>query len=204
MTPAASGFTRLDVDERRRSLLECGRKLFTQEPYDELSMAMIAREAGISKALLYHYFPSKQAFFMATMQDAAAELAERVRPDASAPPGEQLDQALGTWLDWIEDNRDAFGRLLQAANGVAEVRGIVDQVRSATADLIMERLAGDGDRPPTLRLAVCSWLWMMDGACLQWVRDDAVDRDQVQAMARAALPALLDASGHPDLAGRLA
>ena len=40
-------------------------------------MAAIAREAGISKALLYHYFPSKQAFFVATLEQAAAELAER-------------------------------------------------------------------------------------------------------------------------------
>ena len=54
-------------------------------PYDELSMALIAREAGISKALLYHYFPSKQAYFIATMEEAAMQLAERVRPDAGAP-----------------------------------------------------------------------------------------------------------------------
>ena len=54
--------------------------MFTRHAYDELSMAAIAREAGISKALLYHYFPSKQAFFQATLEQAAGELAERVRP----------------------------------------------------------------------------------------------------------------------------
>ncbi len=59
-------FTRLDVEERRRRLLALGRSLFTRHAYDELSMATIAREAGISKALLYHYLPSMQAFFVAT------------------------------------------------------------------------------------------------------------------------------------------
>ena len=68
-------YTRLDVDERRRRLLELGAELFTRHAYDELSMAKIAREAGISKALLYHYFPSKEAYFLATLEEKADELA---------------------------------------------------------------------------------------------------------------------------------
>ena len=71
---AGPAYTRLDVDERRAQLLDLGTGLFTRFSYDELSMAQIAREAGISKALLYHYFPSKQAYFTATLEDKAAEL----------------------------------------------------------------------------------------------------------------------------------
>src|SRR4051794_13898071 len=74
-------YTRLDVDERRRRLLEQGAELFERHSYDELSMAQIARAAGISKALLYHYFPSKQAYFAATLEQAAGELAAAVEPD---------------------------------------------------------------------------------------------------------------------------
>jgi AcrR family transcriptional regulator len=65
-------YTRLDVEERRRRLLELGADLFARHGYDELSMAAIAREAGISKALLYHYFPSKQAYFTATLEQGAS------------------------------------------------------------------------------------------------------------------------------------
>jgi len=87
-------YSRLDVDERRRRLLELGADLFARFSYDELSMARIAREAGISKALLYHYFPSKQAYFVATLEQAAAELAETTQPDPSLQPVEQLAPAL--------------------------------------------------------------------------------------------------------------
>src|ERR1700712_3691812 len=80
---ATPAFHRLDVDERRRQLLELGARLFTSHTYTELSMARIAREAGISKALLYHYFPSKQEFFRATLTQAADELQARIDP----PPG---------------------------------------------------------------------------------------------------------------------
>ena len=65
-------YRRLDVDERRQQLLERGAELFTTHPYDELSMSKIAAEVGISKALLYHYFPSKQAYFEATLSAWAA------------------------------------------------------------------------------------------------------------------------------------
>ena len=92
-------YTRLDVDERRRRLLELGAQLFARFSYDELSMARIAREAGISKALLYHYFPGKQAYFAATLEEKAAELSALTEPDPSLPPVEQLTGSLGAFLE---------------------------------------------------------------------------------------------------------
>ena len=70
---AEPAYTRMQVDDRRRQLLERGAELFATHSFAELSMARIAREAGISKALLYHYFPSKQDFFVATLQQGALE-----------------------------------------------------------------------------------------------------------------------------------
>src|SRR5919197_1686883 len=87
-------YTRLAVDERRRRLLDLGAELFTRYAYDELSMARIAKEAGISKALLYHYFPSKEAYFVATLEEKAEELARRTAPDPGLPPLDQLSAAL--------------------------------------------------------------------------------------------------------------
>src|SRR5213593_4147492 len=107
-------YRRLDVDIRRKQLLELGTELFTRHAYDELSMAAIAREAGISKALLYHYFPSKQAFFAATLAEGAADLAARVLPDPSLAPADQLNHALDAWLEWVDANRDAYAKLLRS------------------------------------------------------------------------------------------
>ncbi len=52
-------YSRLHLDERRRQLLDAGAALFAEHAFEEISMRQIAEAAGVSKALLYHYFPSK-------------------------------------------------------------------------------------------------------------------------------------------------
>src|SRR4051812_46716367 len=199
----APAYHRLDSDERRARLLTLGRTLFTRHPYDELSMATIAREAGISKALLYHYFPSKREYFVATLQDAAGQLAERVRPDPDAPPGVQLSTALAAWLAWVDANRDVYGRLVRGAVAAPEVRELVDGVRDTTSALILARLWEDGAPPAELRTAVRGWLWFIDGACLDWVEHADLDRGALHTLLVQALGGLIGAAGHGDVVARL-
>ena len=197
-------YTRLDVDERRRRLLALGADVFTRHAYDELSMAAIAREAGISKALLYHYFPSKQAFFQATLEQAAAELAERVRPSDDLPPTEQLMQGLDGFLAWIEENETAYRKLMQSVASVPEARELVERVRHETADLILRGLTEGKEPPPELRTAVRAWLWFMDGACLEWLERRDMERAQVLGLLLGTLLGAITASGHQDVLTRLA
>src|SRR5919107_2979181 len=112
---AGPAYTRMQVDDRRRQLLELGGKLFATHSFSELSMARIAREAGISKALLYHYFPSKQDFFVATLQEGAEEIARRTRPDPDLPPFEALAGSLDGYLGWIEENERAYLKFMESA-----------------------------------------------------------------------------------------
>jgi AcrR family transcriptional regulator len=173
-------YNRLDVDKRRQQLLELGADLFTRYAYDEISMAGIAREAGISKALLYHYFPSKQAYFQATLAQAADELRRLTEPAEGEPPLEQLTGSLDRWLGWIEGHETAYRKLLQSAGSVPEVRELIEGVRSATADRIVEGLALES--PAKARAAVLGWLWFMDGATLEWLDRRAFDRDELKGM----------------------
>ena len=195
-------YTRLDVDERRRRLLELGAELFARFSYDELSMATIAREAGISKALLYHYFPGKQAYFAATLEVKAAELSGLTEPDPSLPPAEQLTRSLGAFLGWVDDNREAYGKLVRSAAAIPEVREVVDRVRDATSARILAGIAPQG-APPALRTAVRAWLWFMDGAILDWVEHGDLTREQLQGLLLGTLLGAASAAGEPGaLTGR--
>jgi AcrR family transcriptional regulator len=180
-------YTRLDVDERRRRLLVAGADLFTRYDYNELSMAKIAKEAGISKALLYHYFPSKEAYFVATLEEKAEELAQRTAPDPALPPLEQLSGSLDAYLGWIEENASSYDKMIRSGAAVPEVRAMLDRVRGDTAQRIVDGLRGEEPASPALRTAVRGWLGFMDGACLDWVAHRDLDRQTLHGLLLATL-----------------
>jgi AcrR family transcriptional regulator len=190
---AVPAYTRLEVEERRRRLLELGAELFARHAYEELSMARIAREAGISKALLHHYFPSKQAYFAATLEQAAAELAARIEPDPAQPPLEQLATSLDAYLGWVERHADAYSKLIRSVGAVPEVRELVERVRDETAARILAGLAPEPS--PALRAAVRGWLWFMDGAVLDWLDHRDLDRSQLHALLLGTLLGAVKAAG---------
>lgn len=191
-------YQRLDVDIRRQQLIELGARLFTSHTYTELSMSQIAREAGISKALLYHYFPSKQEFFRATLAQGAGELMAAVAPDDSLPPAEQLAGSLSAYLGWIDDHAPAYEKLLHTAQSVDEVRALVDEVRGQTTSRILDSVTPDGQEPePAARTAVSGWLWFMDGAILDWISHRDVKRDALLGLLLATLVGALTAAGSP-------
>lgn len=189
------GYTRLDVDERRRRLLDLGRRLFTEHAYDELSMSRVAREAGISKGLLYHYFPSKRDYFLATVAEGAEELRRRTEPDPSLPPREQLRLALDGWLALIEENAAAYAKLQQSGASVPELREIVAAIRDATAERIIAGLL-PADPAPEARAAVRAWLWYMDGACLDWIEHRDYSREELRDLLVGTLDGALRVAGY--------
>jgi AcrR family transcriptional regulator len=192
---AEPAYTRLALDERRRRLLALGTDLFARFSYDELSMARIAREAGISKALLYHYFPSKQAYFAATLEEKAAELAALTEPDPELPPLAQLTASLDAFLGWVEADREAYGKLVRSAAVIPEVREVVDRVRDVTSARILDGIAPGAVPPPALRVAVRAWLWFMDGAILDWVERREIGRDELRVLLLGTLQGAVAAAG---------
>lgn len=195
MADREPAYRRLGTDERRRRLLELGASLFARHAYADLSMAAIAREAGISKALLYHYFPSKQAYFAATLRLGAEELGALTATDPARPPAEQLATALDAFLGWVEGNAEAYAKLLQSATTHAEVRELVDRVRDETAARVLAGLAPEGDPPPAVRAAVRGWLWFADGALLDWIERRDMTRDEVRGLLLGTLAGALTAAG---------
>ena len=184
------------MDERRRQLLDLGAELFTRHGYEGLSMAKIAEAAGISKALLYHYFPSKQAYFAATLEQAAAELAETTQPDPSLQPVEQLSLSLEAYLGWVERHAGAYAKLITSVGAVPEVRELVERIRNETAERILAGIAPDG-AAPLLRAAVRGWMWFMDGAILDWLEHRDIDRARLHGLLLGTLLGAVTASGEP-------
>ena len=169
--------TRLDVDERRAQLLALGVSHFGRTPYDDVSIDDIARAAGISKGLLYHYFPSKRRFFVEVVRAGAARMLLLTEPppdelrSRALSPRERLAAGVEAYLAYVEGNARAYAWLLRSGIGIdAEVRDVLEDARRAIADRIVEGLGLTGAKtPPSIRIALRGWIGMVEAASLDWV-----------------------------------
>jgi AcrR family transcriptional regulator len=172
---------RLDVDERRRQLLALGTALFGSRPYDEVSIDEVARTAGISKGLLYHYFPTKRDFYIATVRQAATELIDRTKTPEQMDSLDRLRVGLDAFFDYVADHGAAYENLLRSGIGSdPEVAAILDETREAFSNRFIERLAVRSD---LARLALRGWVGFVEAATLGWLgARDRVSRDAVRDM----------------------
>lgn len=83
---------RVKSEERRQAILEIASKLFTENGFEQTSMAQIARKVGGSKATLYNYFDSKETIFAAVMESSATEGISAAFMDLAV--GKPVEQAL--------------------------------------------------------------------------------------------------------------
>jgi AcrR family transcriptional regulator len=195
---AGRAYTRLSVDERRRQLIDAGSALFAEHAFEEISMRQIAQAAGISKPLLYHYFPSKIELFKAAVADQAAELQRLIEPAGEGTASEQLSRSLDAYLAWIESNSKAWSKLMRSAATLAEAGELVDEFRSATLERIIRTLTGRRKPRPALRVALQGWLGYIDAVIFDWIGNDDLGREQVRDLILAAFGAALMAAQQLD------
>jgi AcrR family transcriptional regulator len=188
-------YARLQLDERRKQLIDAGLALFMERSYDSISMRQIAKTAGVSKALLYHYFPSKVDLFMATVADQASELQTLIQSTTDGTPEQRLVDTLDAYLRWIERHALAWAKLMQSAATIPEVRAVVVDFRGKTLARIVEELTGNSVPSPRLRTALEGWLGYMDAAILDWIEHRDLSRDELRDI-------LLNAFGASVVAGQ--
>jgi len=160
---------RLEVEERRRQLLALGMELFSQRTYDDVSIDELAQEAGISKGLLYHYFPSKRHLYVETVREAARQLLERTATPETMDPVERLRAGLDAYVDYVARHGKPYQSLLRSGVGAdEEVTKIVDATRDAFCARLVEA-APDDARGPLVRVALRGWVGFVESATLEWL-----------------------------------
>jgi AcrR family transcriptional regulator len=191
---------RLSTDARREQLLASGARLLAARPYDEVSIEEIARAAGVSKGLLYHYFPTKKDFLIAALERGQDELAELTAPDPSLPAAEQLDASLDRFLDFVEDHEAAYTAIFSSrGGGDPEIQAALEAGRRQRMDAVIESLAtwqaapASVARTPTLETAVQGWFFFVEGAVLRWLEGRDMERDELRELLGLALIGSLQA-----------
>ena len=188
--------SRLSPDQRRTQLLDLGVSLLASRSLDELTIDVLAEEAGISRGLLYHYFGNKHDFREAVVRRAVADLVEQTAPPEGGEPLERLLASVAAYVDYVVANYQGYVSIVRgAAGGNETLRRVYEETRAALTDRIFTEDAQGEIIPdtPAARLMVRGWSAMGEEMVLTWVADPrGVTRDQLLESLSASLPALVE------------
>ena len=192
---------RLSPDDRRNELLALGAEVFGRRPYDEVRIDEIAQQAGVSRALMYHYFPDKRTFFAAVVRAENERLFqatntppqpgqsffEQVRAGVLAYVRHSDEHPHGAWAAYVGIGRfDPVLRGIEESDNDRQAERILARIRDVAGGELDSKVERD------LRSTIYAWLAFTVEMCRQRLTDPSIEAEYV---AGACAHALLDALG---------
>jgi|BarGraNGADG00212_1021973.scaffolds.fasta_scaffold27597_1 AcrR family transcriptional regulator len=181
---------RLEPDTRREQILDCAVRLFGERPYAAVSTTDIARDAGVARGLLNHYFGTKRDLYLEVVRKMV------LLPDldgAVAATG-SLAERVERSVDWFLDTVAAHGKTFVAVTGAEgvgddpEIEQILAEADDIAARKVLEtvgRSEGAGDEQ--WRAIIRAYGGMVKAAVREWIRHGTLDREQVHLLLSQAL-----------------
>ncbi|MER8085537.1 TetR/AcrR family transcriptional regulator [Streptomyces sp. NPDC087532] len=161
---------RLSPDERRAQLVAIGLDMLADRSLDELSTDEVARRAGISRGLLFHYFDSKRDFYRAVVRQECDGFAAATEPDSSLEPVPWLRSFITGFVAYVLEHRKVYLALVRGAAGSQPAaEDIVERTRGILARRVEEaqRRLGMPDSP-RLPVAARAWMAFAEEAVTSW------------------------------------
>jgi AcrR family transcriptional regulator len=207
---------RLSPEDRRTELLALGAEVFGKRPYDEVRIDEIAERAGVSRALMYHYFPDKRSFFAAVVKDEADRLYEATNrePLVGLTMFEEVRVGVLAYFAYHEHNPEAsWAAYVGLGRSDPVLLGIDEEAKNRQMDHIMIRIgevvaavpgqkALEPEIERDLRVIIFGWIAFTFEICRQRIMDPTTDAER---LADSCAHMLLDAIARvPEIPEKLA
>lgn len=151
--------------------------MFAEQPLAELRTDDVAREAGISQGLLFYYFPTKRAFYLAVVEAAAKRTVHLMRVPPEYEGDDAIRYGLEQYFDLVARRTDAYLLIARsAASSDPDVAAIWDQTRGRIGGEMLHALGTNNDHT---RMLVRGWQAMVESIAIDWAREQSVDRDTI-------------------------
>jgi AcrR family transcriptional regulator len=153
-----------EVRSARDRVIDAARALFIERGYQATSLQMIADALGVTKAAVYHQFPSKAEILHAVVGPAIREMSAIGREaEAAAPPAAAFDLALDGLVDLVMEHGDIAAMIRRDA-GVAELLAADGTFAELTARLDSALIGADPAPAARAALIVAGGGLMMAGS----------------------------------------
>ncbi|MEV7381482.1 TetR/AcrR family transcriptional regulator [Streptomyces lydicus] len=172
---------RMGVEERRDQLIAVALDLFSHRSPEDVSIDEIAEAAGISRPLVYHYFPGKQQLYEAALRRAAEELTARFVEPHEGPLGARLLRVMERFFDFVDEHGPGFFALMRGGPAIGSTRtgAMIDGVRQAAYEQIVAHL-GVPAPAPRLEMVVRSWVSLAETTALLWLDGRRIPRRELE------------------------
>ncbi|PZS13738.1 MAG: TetR/AcrR family transcriptional regulator [Solirubrobacterales bacterium] len=187
MSSSAPRRQRLDHDERRAQILACARRLFSERNYASVSTLAIAREAGVVRGLLHHYFGTKRELYLEVVRTLVRMPSN---PVPLQSPGRGIEvvisESVERWLEMLARNRGTWLAAI-GARGLGrdpEVEAILDAARERAVDRLIEALQTyeAAQAPAELRAVIRAYAGLAETASAEWLQRGRLSREQTHAL----------------------
>lgn len=185
--------TRMSPAARRGQLIDLGLAMVGQRPLEQVSIEAIADVAGVSRALLFHYFESKQDFHVAIAHAQSEAMLACTKPDDEAgDPVAVLRGSMSAFVDYVSAHRNAYMAFLRGTSSAdPAMRAVCDETRAQMAHRITHRLPALGVAvTPMIETVVVGWIAFVEQTVISWLTDPVITRDELLTMITDSLPAL--------------
>ena len=183
---------RLPPDARRRQIIDTARRLISERGDAGISTADVAEAAGVTRALVHHYFRGIDELLDAlTEQLMATVVPAGLGPGAGIPVRERVPRNVAAWLDMIGANRDVWLTALAADAGPNSATSRLASVRDA---LIRDILANNCDTiadTPWTRVCLAGYIAFAETVTRRWLLGEAGREDTQRALTDTLLHLLL-------------
>ncbi|MFG1795539.1 TetR/AcrR family transcriptional regulator [Nocardia sp. NPDC049149] len=188
---------RLSPAQRRDQLLDIGAALFAARPYEDVLMEDVADQAGVTRGLMYHYFPNKRDFYAAIFQRASDRLLASTGLDDDRPLEEQLTTAIEAHIQYFVDNpRDAMTVNRGALAGDPAIQAIIAAELSTVGARILDKLGLEGHAREIAAIAVHGWLVFGRAVCVEWMQSQTISRAELTELCLRAFASVIDLDAH--------
>lgn len=185
---------RLSPAQRRAQLVDLGVAALADHSLEDVSVEHVAEQAGVTRALVFHYFTSKQEFHAAILDKVAQEVLEATTPDPALAPLDTLRATLGTFIDYVGRNPHVYVSLVRGeSSSVPALRQSVERTRGALVGRILDLFGQLGfEGGPLLEFTVRGWLAFTEEVATRWLLDpQGVGRDHILELLAGSLPGVV-------------